>query len=165
MVLAMTLEHLALNVHATGFADYGGCHSDTWVGKPTEGCIAGKTVERHRRRNGSTRKARCRKWSKLGDGQYYRQPVFGFNFDRQRACIEFGVVKGPLLQKRIVPRFIRNSNPVVQFKEDDDLPLDFNIFATGKHRYRLYYELSLSISDIGLRHRCLRIVGYTMVPI
>jgi hypothetical protein len=63
----MTPEHLALNIHATGFAHYGGCHSDTCtVGKPTEGCVAGK---RHRRRNGSTEKARCKIWSKVGDGQ------------------------------------------------------------------------------------------------
>lgn len=69
MVLAMLLEHLALNVHATGFADYGGCHSDTCTaGKPTDECIACKTVKRHERRNGSTWKVLGKKWLKLGDG-------------------------------------------------------------------------------------------------
>jgi len=50
----MTLEHLALNVLATGLAHYGGCHSDACAAeRRIVGCAAGKTTEP---RNGSSGK-------------------------------------------------------------------------------------------------------------
>lgn len=64
MVFAMALEHLALDVNATGLAHYGGYHSDACaVGKTAERYIASKTIERHRRTTGYKRWSRGRRWS------------------------------------------------------------------------------------------------------
>ena len=51
MVLVTMLEHRISHVHAAGFADYGGCRSDACsIGEKNEGCVAGRTIERHRGR-------------------------------------------------------------------------------------------------------------------
>jgi hypothetical protein len=57
VVLAMTLEQLALSLVATSLAHYCGCLPDAYViGKVLEGCTAGKRIESITIRNGLTRK-------------------------------------------------------------------------------------------------------------
>ena len=59
--MAMTLQHLALNVLTAGLAHYGECHFDACAAeRRTEGYAADKTTERHQRRNGSSGKAQCK---------------------------------------------------------------------------------------------------------
>ena len=53
IVLAMSLKHLVLNIHATRFAHYARCHSDALtVCKSIESGLIGKALKEHERRDG-----------------------------------------------------------------------------------------------------------------
>ena len=57
VVLAVTLEHLALNVYTTGFAHYGGCHPGACtVGKSIDGYMTGNAIEKHRKKESTGKK-------------------------------------------------------------------------------------------------------------